>query len=1082
MANLIHHKQTVMSRIISTSDWFGKVFIARPLLLLFLIACYVTSFAKEPFDKKNPTDPDALIVNGKVTDQSGNALANATVAEKGQTNATTTGTDGSFSLTIEGNSAVLVVSFVGFETKEVNVNSSISTITIQLSHMVGSLEDVVVVGYGTQKKLTTTGAVSSVKGSQIAAVPAANISNALAGRASGVIIRANGGRPGADNATIFIRGIATTGTTLPGGAVINNTPLIVVDGVIRNNINEVDPNNIESVSVLKDAAAVATYGMGGANGVILITTKRGTTGAPVLTFGGYYGDQQPTYLPKMLSAQDYMRLKNEAYKNENPTGTSFPFAQSYIDAYQQNNAQDPDKYPISDALNDVVRKHSPIYQGNIQVRGGTQTMKYFAGIGFFKQEGMFDRSLYYRYNFNVNLDINITSTTLASFSMNGAIQKTTDVDGGTGQLFRGVYKFLPIANLKYTNGLWGENSGNSPLGVINSEGYFRENKNNLLSTLAIEQKLPFIKGLSIKGAVSYDPYNYLQKQWHKPFIYWSQNTSTTPYTYTPAFSTQETSATTFSWLNQQYYQNNSITFQGFLNYHNSFGKHDVTGLLVAEKKSNKQLDFSARRNNFAVDLDELGLGSSNKNDFDNGGGSGTGSQVGYVYRATYAYDRKYLFEASGRYDGHYYWAPGARWGYFPAFSAGWVISNEKFFEPLRWVDFLKLRGSWGKSGNLTGTAFQYLNAYTLRGNAYAFGDGVLVQGTSLPREANPNITWEVSKKTDIAFETSLWHGLLRMEAGYFFERRTGMLLAPAITVPQEYGLALAQENAGIMNNKGIELTIGSTKRLNNGLQLSLDGTFTYAKNELVETYENAVTRNNPRRSRTGRRLSTVFGYKTLGIFSTADDKNGDGIINAADGYTITQFGVLHPGDVRYADLGGPNGVPDGKIDSYDEAEIGYPQTPAIVYGFNVAANWKGFDLSMLFQGAALSSFNIYGFMTVAHFNNNSNSAYEYYNNRWTPDHQNAKYPRANSAPYTNNTQTSDLWLMNTSYLRLKTAVLGYTLPEKLTSKAAIKNLRIYVTGQNVFTASKLKFTDPETNGEQGYPIQKTFLVGFSATF
>ncbi|MEO5562126.1 MAG: TonB-dependent receptor [Chitinophagaceae bacterium] len=1062
-----------MSPIISKPPRFTRVFFYKPLLFLFSIACYLTSFAE---------GPNAFTINGKVLDGTGKGLSNATVAEKGQTNATSTGADGSFSLAVQGQSAVLIISYVGYQTQEVSVNSTSANVSVQLTPTIGSLEDVVVVGYGVQKKLTSTGAVSSIKGAQLAAVPAANISNGLAGRASGVIVRANGGRPGADNATIFIRGIATTGTTLPNNTVINNTPLIVVDGVIRNNINEVDPNNIESVSVLKDAAAVATYGMGGANGVVLITTKRGTTGAPVLTFGGYYGDQQPTYLPKMLSAQDYMRLKNEAYKNENPTGTNFPFTQSTIDNYLQSNAQDPDKFPISDALNDVVRKHSPIYQANVQVRGGSQNVKYFAGIGFFKQEGMFDKSLYYRYNFNVNLDINITPTTLASFSMNGSIQKTTDVDGGTGQLFRGVYKFLPIAALRYTNGFAGENSGNSPLGVTNSQGYFRENKNNFLSTISLEQKLPFIKGLSAKAAVSYDPFNYNQKQWHKPFVYYIQNTAVTPYTYTPAFSTQETSATTYTWLNQQYFQNNSITFQGFLNYQNTFGKHDVTGLLVAEKKSNRQMDFSARRNNFAVDLDELALGSSNKNDFDNGGGSGTGSQVGYVYRASYAFDKRYLLEASGRYDGHYYWAPGKRWGYFPAFSAGWVISNEKFFQTVKNVDFLKLRGSWGKSGNLTGTAFQYLNAYTLRGNAYAFGDGSLVQGTSLPREANPNITWEISKKTDIAFETSLWHGLLRLEAGYFFEKRTGMLLAPAITVPQEYGLALAQENAGIMSNRGIELTLGSTKRLNNGLQLNLDGTFTYAKNELIQTYENAVTRNDPRRSRTGRRLNTVFGYKSLGIFSTADDKNNDGLINATDGYNITQFGALHPGDIRYADLGGPNGVPDGKIDSYDEAAIGYPQTPSIIYGINASASWKGFDLSLLFQGSGMSSFNIYGFMTVAHFNNNSNSAYEYYNNRWTPDQQDSKYPKANSAPYTNNTQTSDLWLISSSYLRLKTAMIGYTIPSKLTSKVAIKNLRIYATGQNILTAGKLKFTDPETNGEQGYPIQKTFLVGFSATF
>lgn len=309
-----------------------------------------------------------------------------------------------------------------------------------------------------------------------------------------------------------------------------------------------------------------------------------------------------------------------------------------------------------------------------------------------------------------------------------------------------------------------------------------------------------------------------------------------------------------------------------------------------------------------------------------------------------------------------------------------------------------------------------------------------------------------------------------------------MLLAPTIVVPQEYGLALSQENAGIMNNRGFEVTLGSTKRFANGLQVSLDGNFTYAKNELVQTFENPVTRNDPRRSRTGRRNGTVFGYKSLGLFTTADDKNNDGVINSADGYTIAQFGTLRPGDIRYADLGGPNGTPDGKIDSYDEMEIGHPQTPAIIYGINASASWKGFDLSALFQGSGMSSFNIYGFMTVAHFNNNSNSAYEYYNNRWTPDNQNARYPRAYSSPTTNNGQTSDFWVISSSYLRLRTASLGYTIPAKVSSKVRMKNVRVYVTGQNLLTFGKIKFTDPETNGEQGYPIQKTLLAGFNITF
>ena len=1048
---------------------------------LAFIMCRVTSFANDPGNRNHLPSPVAFTVNGKVVDGKGSGLPGASVIQKGHSNATTTGADGSFSITIQQRSAVLVISYVGFQSKEVPVTAGASNITIELTPTANSLEDIIVVGYGTQRKVLSTAAVSRVKGEQLTAVPDANISNSLAGRATGIITRSTGGRPGADNATLYVRGVATIGTTI-NNVTYNTTPLVVVDGVIRNNINEVDPNNIESVTVLKDAAAVAPYGLGGANGVILITTKRGNTGAPTLSFGGYRGDQQPTYLPKMLSAVDYMKLKLEAYLTENPGGTNPTYSQSYIDSYLQNHAKNPDLYPISDALNDVVKKHSPMYQSNFQVRGGSQNVKYYAGLGYFNQSGMFDKSGYERYNYNVNLDINITPTTSASFSLNGSVQKTSDVDDGTSQLFRGVYKFIPVAPLQFSNGLYGESSGNAPLAVTHSNGYFHQYTNNWLSTIALEQKLPFIKGLSVKGAFSYDPYNYVQKQWHVPFMYWTQNTTTTPYTYTPAFSTQESSATTYTWLNEQYWQNNTITWQGYINYHNSFGKHDITGLAVAELRSNKEMDFRSRVNNFAVNIDELSLGSSNRNDFDLGGGSGTGSQVGYVYRASYAYDRRFLAEASGRYDGHYYFAPGKRWVYLPAFSLGWIISNEKFFKTVSFVDYLKVRGSWGESGNLTSTGFQYLNSYPLRGNAYAFGDGSLVQGSYVSIENNPNITWEISKKTDVAVEANLWKGLLRLEADLFKERRTGMLLSPNIIVPQEYGLTLAQQNAGIMDNHGIEVSLGTTKRFSNGLQVSVDGNFTYAKNKLIQVFENGVTRNNPRRSRTGRPYNTVFGYHALGLFTTGDDKNGDGFITAADGYNVTQFGTIRPGDIKYADISGSNGVPDGKIDSYDETVIARPQIPAIIYGINVSASWKGFDLSALFQGSGLSSFNVYGFMTVAGFNNNSNSSYEYYNNRWTPDHQNSKYPRAYSAPTNNNGQGSDFWYVSSSYLRLKTASLGYTVPSKISSRIGMKNLRFYVSGQNILTFGKLKFTDPETTGEQGYPVQKIFLFGFNTSF
>ncbi len=1019
-------------------------------------------------------DLSAVKISGTVTNERGDLLIGVSVKIKGTNIGTMTNEKGHFELqATEG--VTLVFSYVGYEQTE--IVGTAAPINIVLKESASGLNEVVVVGYGTQKKTSSTASVSAVQGKELAKSPVTNISNSLAGNVAGISMRPNGGQPGRDNPDIHIRGIATTG---------NNSPLIVVDGIIRNNINEISPNSIASVTILKDAAAVAPYGLGGANGVILITTKRGQSGIPSLSLNAYYGWQTPTYYPKMLNAQDYMRLRNEAYMNENPGGTQQPFPEDYIKNYASMNAKDPDKYPISNTK-DLVRMQAPIQNYNLQLSGGTKVIRYYASLGFLNQDGMFAPVNYKRYDYNVNMQVNATSTTLVSMSLIGAIQNTNSVDAATtpGQLFRSAYKLIPITNLYYSNGLWGEFAGNSPVGILNA-GYSHRNATSLLTTLAVEQQLPFIKGLSIKGTFSYDPNDVMVKGWHTPFYFYAQNTTTTPYTYTKQISTSEGNAAPYTWLNQEYAKNQYFTYQGFLNYHNTFGKHDFTGLLVAEARRNDSTGFSARRNNFAVNIDELGMGSSNKNDFDNNGSTVTGSQLGFVYRLGYIYDQKYLFEAAGRYDGHYYFAPGKRWGYFPAFSAGWIVSEENFLaDHPSALNYLKLRASWGKSGNLAGSAFQYLNGYNLYGNAYAFGNGNMVQGSNITTEANSNITWEISTKTDVGLDASLWKGLLTLEVDYFHEKRTGMLLPPAVTVPVEYGLNLSDENQGIMVNHGIEVVAGTNYRFSNGLQLNLTGNFSYAKNKMVQIFETAATRDNPNRSRTGRPFGTQFGYRSQGLFSQADDKNHDGIINGDDGYNVTQFGVLHPGDIRYADISGPNGKPDGKIDAYDEVVIGNPVYPFISYGFTPSASWNGFDLSLFFQGSALSSINIRGFQTVPFNNNNSNSAYEYYNNHWTPGTPDARYPRANQSPYANNTQNSDFWMMKTGYLRLKTAVLGYTLPSRISKAMKMQRLRCYFSGQNLLTFSKMKFMDPEvgyTDLETAYPNQKVFVFGLNVTF
>lgn len=1047
--------------------WIGLLVIVQLILLTS------TSFAQ------NRT------ISGVVRDaESNQVLSSVNVVVRGTSSGTSTDSNGAYELTVSSLQDTLVFSYIGYQTKLVPINGR-TTIDVRLKPQAILGEELIVVGFTSQKKSQITGAVSSIEGEAIEKTPVANVTQSIAGHVAGVVMNQQGGQPGENNPNIFIRGVGTLG---------NSDPLIVINGIVRENIGTVNPNSIESITVLKDAAAVAIYGMGGANGVILITTKNGHAGEARLSFSSYYGIQKPTYVAQTLTAQDYMRLKQEAYFSANPEGQSPPYTKEFINNYEQLNSKSPNKYPIT---NNAVKKYSdfttPIQEYNFELSGGSENIQYYVQAGIFDQQGMYEQIEYKRYNYNVRLDLQVTPTTDVTTSIIGAVEKVNGEDAATdfAQLFRAGYKYIPTLNMYYTNGKWGQSAGNSPVGMLNSGGYTHEKTNTLFTKVSIIQEFPSVQGLSIEGVFSYDTNFRTFRGWHRPFYFWSLDTSTEPFTYTKKISTAEGGAPTYTYLQEDMVKQQEFTYQGQIKYERTFGNHEINTLFVMSARNFTYHNFSARRDEYTVPIDELNAGSSNKSNFYNSGLTNTGSQIGFVYRLAYSYKDKYLLQISGRYDGHYYFAPENRWGFFPAFSVGWVLSEEDFIrDNFDFVDYLKVRASWGKSGNLAGDPYQYVRGYTLYGNAYAYGNSKMVQGTYIEQEPNLNITWEVATKIDIGIEASMWNGLLSVEADYFHGKRTNMLLPPSVTVPVAYGLELAPENAGVMAKHGFEIVMSSTiNELANDLQLNFRGTFTYAKNEMKEIFETDATYNNPRRRRTGRSYMTPFGYHALGLFSTEDDKNGDGIINSEDGYNVEQFGTLHPGDIQYADLN-----EDGVINAEDKTVIGYPPYPSITFGFMASAQWKGFDLNLFFQGSAMTSIDIRGFATIPFNNNNSNATYEYYNNRWTPQNQDARYPRATPAPYANNTRDSDFWFVNTSYMRLKTASLGYTIPASLTQKLNIESLRVYVMGQNLFTWSNIDFMDPAVSREAttepdddvdlatAYPVQKVYSVGINITF
>lgn len=1014
---------------------------------------------------------EMIEISGKVSSaDSGVALAGVSVEVKGSGKGTVTNEAGRFSLRVAAGS-VISFRFVGYSPVE-HVAGRDWQGDIRLSPARKDLDEVVVVGYGTQKKTSTTAAVSTLKVADIKDAPSANITNSLNGRLPGVIAAQNSGEPGKDGAEIHIRGVATTGS---------NAPLVIVDGVPRD-FSRLDPNTIASFTVLKDAAAVAPYGMAGANGVILVTTKKGKAGKAALSYNGYVGYQNPTTLVKMVNAYDYARLRNIADANAGQTPI---FTDEQLEGYKKSVEGAPDadydKYPNTNAMDAIRNKNTLLTEHNVSISGGSDNTTYYVGLGALYQQGLWSTTKDKRYNLVTNIETKPTQSTTIGLSINAFNEIINRPSADPNQIFQNAQAWWPINAIRYSNGLEAYNNGKRILPYLTS-GSRTSDQTKIMGQLSIQQDLPFVKGLSIKGVFSYDPTTYFDKNWGEPWpSSYTINTSTNPYTYTEVTVAGKPS------LGEQNQRWKEYTFQGFINYHNTFGKHDITALAVMEARKTNWDYFAASRGNYQFNIPEIDLGSSDKETWGAGGSSNMTRQVGYVYRATYAYAGKYFFEAAGRYDGHYYFAPGKRYGFFPAFSAGWRLSEEPFIrDHLSWIDNLKIRGSYGESGNLAGAPFQYSSAMTLAGNVYDFNGSVL-QGVSERAEPNPLITWERAKKTDVGLEASLWGGLLSFTADYFYEKRNNMLVSPNSIVPVEYGIGLSQVNAGIMNNRGIDLSVSSFHSFSKDLKVSLTANFTYAKNKLIQIYENSVTLNDPHRRRTGRPLNSQFGLKALGLFQESDDKNKDGKITAEDGFPLQTFGDVAPGDIRYADVNG-----DGKVDAGDETYLGRPILPQIIYGFNVRVAYKGLDLGLLFQGAAQSMVQIQKELVWPFFVG-ANATQKVADDYWTPDNPQARYPRLfGQGGNSNNQQNSSWWYWSSSYLRLKSVELGYTLPAVVLSKIKLKSVRIYVSGLNLFTISPVKdYFDPEMgqagggdNNARGwyYPQQKVLTAGLNVNF
>lgn len=1020
-------------------------------------------------------------VSGKITGEQGEDLPGVSVLVKGTNTGTVTTADGNYSLNVPNNNATLVFSFIGYTAQEIPVGGR-STIDVKMLVDNKTLDEIVVVGYGEQRKISTTAAVSTLKAQDVALKPVVNLTNSLGGRVAGLISKQGSGEPGQDGANINIRGISTTG---------NSQPLLIVDGIYRD-FSRLDPSSIETFTVLKDAAAVAPYGLAGANGVILVTTKRGKAGTPTLSYNGWVGVQNPTRITPQVNSYEFALMQNEASAND---GRPAAYTPEQVEGYRKTvtgaAGADPDRYPNSSPLRDLIDPNRILTYHNLELSGGTEKIRYYTAMAYTNQQGSYGTVNTQKYNLVAKIEADATSTTKVSLNLNGFVEDNNYPGRSAGDLFYQAFRTPPVSPVYYSNGLWGQYIGRSLIGQAYHSGNTLNERTQLYTTFSIEQQLPFVKGLSVKGVASYDPDTRTTKAYSTPVPVYTVDLSTTPYTYVQGIQGSAKPS-----LSQGYSLNKAFTYQALLNYANSFGKHNVTALGVFEYRNQKYNTFGASRLNFNTTIPELSVGSSTPLDISNYGTSSQQKQIGYVYRVGYNYDEKYLFEVAGRYDGHYVFAPGKRYGFFPSFSAGWRISEENFMKNnVSWVDALKIRGSYGESGALPYipnttppqlAAFQYLSSYSLYGGSAVFGDPT--QGVSERAQANPNITWERAKKFNIGLEGSLYKGKLTFEVDYFTERRSNMLVFPNVSVPAEYGIGLSQVNAGIMQNQGVDASVGTTHRIGKDLRISLNVNFLYAKNKLIETFETNAQRLNPNRARTGRPIGTYFGYHAIGYFKT-DDFNPDGTLKA--GIPAQPWGQVRPGDLRYADLAGPPGAdgrptaPDGKIDLNDETVTGFSNTPQIIYGIIPKISWKGFDLDLLFSGAARTSLQLFGSI-VYPFDASASATKLEYQNHWTPDNQNTLYPRLTGAPTTNNTQSSDWWVRNNSYIRLKQAEIGYRLPENIAKRVRMSSARIYISGQNLFTFTpKMKeIIDPEASSgnAQYYFQQRVITFGTNLSF
>ena len=1007
-------------------------------------------------------------VKGVVRDTNGEPIMGAGVFVKGaSTQGTVTDLDGNYSISGVANGAVLIARSIGY--KEVEVNSgNLSVVDITMESDAELLEETVVVGYGSQRKLTLTGSVATTTGTALVKNSSVNLSQGLAGRLSGVIVNNRSGEPGKDDATMFIRGRSTLG---------DNSPLIIIDGIPGrgDEFSRLTGDEIESVTVLKDASA-AIYGARSANGVILVTTKRGKYNeAPTVSFNYDLGLQSPTRLVKLADAVLYTTAYNNSLAI---TGAAPVYSDTQIQHYIDQD--DPISYPNTDWFAEIIKPVSAQHKYGVSINGGSERAAYFVQLNGQYQDGIYYKSAtnYNQFNLRSNLDIQVTKNLKLGVDINARQQHKnySAFPSDNYGIFYIAQRMRPTGAAYFPEGAGASQGfegrllrgGTNPAVLVQDlTGYDRTTINTINTTFTANWDLGFLtKGLSVNAHLAYDVVSRFKKNWQQNWNYYSYDEIT------ELFEERSNSYWPTPVLHEYQTHTTNTNINANINYDRDFSGHHVTALAGFEQTAYRLDYFTAGINSYASDiLDEFFAGTADKSWYAINGYARETARRSFFGRIGYDYKSKYLFQALIRFDGSENFPAGKRWGIFPGVSVGWRISEEPFMKDnLPWLTNLKIRASYGEQGNDQIDPFQYMTTYGYT-SAYSYKTlfdnkevNFIIPGT-IP---NPNVTWEVARTWNVGIDGNILNGLFGWELEGFYTNRSNILCTRNASIPYYTGLTnnLPDENIGIVKNKGVEFQINHENSLAGGeLIYHLSGNFMYAKNTIVYMDETPWPEGHDYMKLEGMPMGSALYYKVGGINKTDDDLKNH---NQMSGAT--------KGDFWFEDLDG-----DGKITNLDRYRMQYTAVPQIVFGLNYDMTWKNFDFSLLLQGQALARYYYSPAMDPVSGNLDWFAA----TNAWRLDNTESDQPRIGSTVSNGGVNRSDFYSRNAAFLRLKNVELGYTLPvKKFAPKTGIRSLRFYVAGYNLLTFSELKFVDPETSDEsyQTYPQMRIVNTGVKLTF